>query len=147
MPLTTLNSNIIKIEGKSALYRNLTFLRNGLNFIALLLTYSHSIEILIVGQIIARYLSVTIDVLICGKIINFNALQQLKIVGIQIISPTIAMIIAFSSSMYFNQIFLKFIIYLLVFAIVFYLSNKKLKNKTQDYYQEKLKLILNKIKK
>jgi teichuronic acid exporter len=146
-PLTTINQNIIKIEGRSALYRNLTFLRNGLNFIALLLTYSYSIEMLIVGQIIARYLSVTIDVIICGKIIDFNVLKQLKIVGIQILSPTIAMIIAFSVSMYFNPIFLKFSIYLSVFVIVFYLSNKIIQNKTQDYYQEKFKLLLNKIKK
>jgi teichuronic acid exporter len=147
MPLTTLNSNIIKIEGRSALYRNLTFLRNGLNFIALLLTYSYSIEILIVGQIIAKYLSVTMDVIICGKIIDFNVFKQLKIVGIQILSPTIAMIIAFNASVFFNQIFLKFIIYLLVFAIVFYLSNKTLKNKTQDYYQGKFMQLLNKINK
>ena len=147
MPLTTLNSNIIKIEGRSALYRNLTFLRNGLNFIALLLTYSYSIEIIIIGQIMASYLSVTTDVIICGKIINFNAIQQLKIVGIQIISPTIALLIAYEVSIYFTEIFLKFAIYLVAFFAVFYFCNKLFQNKTQDFYQEKLMQLLNKIKK
>src|SRR5690606_34479351 len=41
-PLSTINSNIIKTENRSDLYRNLTFLRNGLLLAALLLTYKYS---------------------------------------------------------------------------------------------------------
>src|SRR5690606_1874320 len=70
-PLSTLNSNIIKIENKTGLYRNLTFLRNSLLFLSLLLTFKFTIEVILYGLIIARYLSVLIDVLLCGKYINF----------------------------------------------------------------------------
>ncbi len=145
-PLTTLNANIIKIEGKSALYRNLTFLRNGLNLAAILCTFLLSIEMILIGQLIARYISVTIDVLVCGKLIAFKPTQQLKIVLLQIIAPTAAMIVAFGLSLMIENTVLKLIGYTISYFLLFLFFNTFIKNDTQGYYIEKGKVLIKKIR-
>lgn len=145
-PLTTLNANIIKIEGKSALYRNLTFLRNGLNLAAILCTFHLSIEMILIGQLIARYISVTIDVLVCGKLIAFKPTQQLKIVLLQIVAPAVAMVIAFGLSILVENTLLKFIGYTISYFLLFLFVNTFVKNDTQGYYIEKMNVLIKKIR-
>ncbi len=145
-PLTTLNANIIKIEGKSALYRNLTFLRNGLNLAAILCTFLLSIEMILIGQLIARYISVTIDVLVCGQLIAFKPTQQLKIVLLQIVAPTAAMIVAFGLSLMIENTLLKLIGYTISYFLLFLFFNTFIKNDTQGYYIEKGKVLIKKIR-
>ncbi len=144
-PLTTLNSNIIKVEGKSALYRNLTFLRNGLNVVAILITFRMSIEMILVGQLIARYVSILTDVLICGKLIAFRPLQQMGILMKQIVAPLIAITIAYSLSYYCNNVYLKFGLFSVIFLMIFLTVNRLLSNKTQQYYLEKMGVIAKKL--
>jgi len=101
-PLSSLNSNIIKIENKSQLYRNLTILRNSLILFSLLLTYKYSIEIILYGLICARYISVIIDVFLCGKHINFKPKEQAIIALKQIIAPLVSCMVAVFFSHWFN---------------------------------------------
>ncbi|REG89962.1 lipopolysaccharide biosynthesis protein [Winogradskyella sediminis] len=102
IPLSSLNSNIIKIENNSQLYRNLTFLRNGLILLSLMLTYKFSIAIILYGLICARYISVIIDVLVCGKHIDFMPKEQARIALKQIVAPFTSCIIAVYLTNYFN---------------------------------------------
>lgn len=93
-PLVTVNSNIAKIHNESGLYRNLTFLRNGLKVIALILLTKTSLLVILYGQIIAAYISVLVDMYFCGKIINFGVLEQLKQFIKMLYKPVVAYIAA-----------------------------------------------------
>ncbi len=143
-PLTTLNSNIVKIEGRSGLYRNLTFLRNGLNLLAILLTFRYSIEIILLGQIAARFISIVIDVFVCGRLIAFQPSKQFKIMFVQLAAPVVGMIAAYCAGFYIMQPHLKLSVYLAVYFLVFYGTNKLLKNLTQQYYLDKILTFLRK---
>ena len=140
-PLVTLNSNIIKIENKPALYRNLTFLRNGLIFLALLTTFKYSIITIIYGQIAARYLSVVIDVLVCGKYIDLSPNYQWRLALKQVLGPTLSLLAAYNLmvNIPLSQNWQLLIIYGLTYTLVFIIFNTITKN--QSFH-----LILNKIK-
>ena len=145
IPLTTLNSNIIKIEGKSKLYRNLTFLRNGLNLVALLFTFSYSIEIILAGQIISRYISVFIDVVLSGRLIELHAPQQFIVTCKQLLAPLVSMVIAYFVSDFLVAPWLKISLYTVVYLVCFFFLNKIAGNATQVYYVTKFKSLLNRI--
>lgn len=89
-PLVTININIIKLNGKSALYRNLTFLRNGLKVLALIITAKYSLETIIWGQVIAAYISATVDMCLCGKTIDLGFFKQIRLFILSIWKPFLA---------------------------------------------------------
>jgi len=93
-PFVTVNSNIAKIHNKPKLYRNLTFLRNGLKILALMVCAKGSIVTILYGQIIAAYVSVIVDIVLCGKIIDFRFGKQIKIFFYSVIKPGIAFLLA-----------------------------------------------------
>ena len=137
-PLVTINASIIKVIGKSKLYRNLTFLRNGLSLFFLIITVSYSIEIVLIGQIFARYISVIVDVLLCGKLIKFGFYEQFKIVINQIWSPIIALSVAFIGMSFFNILIVKIISYTTLFFLLFYILNYLSHNTSQLFFGKKL---------
>ncbi|WP_338732836.1 lipopolysaccharide biosynthesis protein [Mangrovimonas cancribranchiae] len=131
-PLVTINSNIVKIENKPHIYRNLTFLRNGLLLLMLLITYTFSIEIILMGQIIARMISAIVDVFVCGKYIEFYPVKQLVILTKQILAPGVALVFGF---LMLRQLetqldIVKLMGYALVYIIVFVGVNLVVKNET-----------------
>lgn len=75
-PMMTINANIVKIQGKSKIYRNLAFLRSGLQIVALIICSRFSLETIIVGQVVAAFLSVSVDMYVCGKTIGFTIRKQ-----------------------------------------------------------------------
>lgn len=75
-PMMTINANIVKIQGKSNIYRNLAFLRSGLQIIALIICSQFSLKIIIVGQVIAAFISVSVDMYFCGRTIGFTMTKQ-----------------------------------------------------------------------
>lgn len=93
-PLITINSNIAKINNRSRLYRNLTFLRNGLRVLALILLARTDLTTLLYGQIAAAYVSVLIDMCFCGKLIDFGLIQQLKLFMRLFYKPFIAFLLS-----------------------------------------------------
>lgn len=123
-PLVTINSNIVKIENKPQIYRNLTFLRNGMLLLMLLMTFTFSIEIILMGQIIARIMSAIIDVFVCGKYISFYPYQQFKILFMQLIAPSLALISGYillqqlTTINYILQLITFVGIYILIFVII-----------------------------
>ena len=77
-PLKTINSNIVKIQGKSDVYRNLTFLRTGLQIVALSICAFISLKAIVIGQVVAAFVSVSFDMFFCGKVIGFCIDKQYK---------------------------------------------------------------------
>ncbi|MEO8932685.1 MAG: oligosaccharide flippase family protein, partial [Xanthomarina sp.] len=143
-PLTTLNANIIKIENKSGLYRNLAFLRNGLLFFSLLLTYRFSIEIVLLGLIIARYISVIIDTLLCGKYINFLPVEQFYIAFKQFISPLISCLITVYIIQYLNLIIIwqSLLAFTFIFFLIFTILNVLTRNQSFFMFLNKVKSLI-----
>lgn len=141
-PLVTINSNIVKIENKPQIYRNLTFLRNGLLLLMLLLTFTFSIEIILIGQIMARLLSSILDIFVCGKYIAFYPKKQFAILTKQMLAPMVSLLLGYFtlSQLESQSDIIKLLGYTLVYAIVFVGFNLATKN-------ESIVLILNKIKK
>jgi len=143
IPLTSLNSNIIKIENKSKLYRNLTILRNLLIFSSLLITFRFSIEIILYGLIGARFISVLTDVFLCGKYIDFMPREQFGIALKQIWAPLLSCFLAVYITDLFNMtIPWK---YLMVFTPIYFLFfiiiNLITKNKSFFMFLNKIKLL------
>ena len=103
-PLVTVNANITKIENKTNVYRNLTFIRNGLLFIALLITYRYSLQIILIGLIVARILSAILDVFICGKYVSFYPSTQFLLFFKQVYSPLLAAATSYLSIYYWEVI-------------------------------------------
>ena len=140
-PLVTINSNIVKIENRPEIYRNLTFLRNGLMFLGLLITYRYSIEIIIIGQIIAKVISAVVDVFVCGKYISFYPIKQFEIFIKHIIAPIVSLtlayysMIAINSSSYFSEL----LVFSSVYSVLFIVMNSLLKNSSFARIMEKIK--------
>lgn len=145
-PIVTINSNIIKIENKPHIYRNLTFLRNGFLLLMLLITYTFTIEIILMGQIIARMISAIVDVFVCGKYIEFYPVKQLVILTKQILTPGVALVFGF---LVLRQLetqldIVKLMGYALVYIIVFVGVNFAVKNDVFLSLTYKLKNLLKK---
>lgn len=138
-PLMTINANIAKTENKTNTYRNLTFLRNGLTLISLLFTFHYSMTTILIGLIISRYISVLIDISICGKEIDLHFMKQIKISSIQIIAPLVAMLSAYYISTYSDMVHIKLLGFCTMYFILFVLLNYIIKNKVQQTAFSKLK--------
>jgi len=145
-PLVTVNANITKIENKTNVYRNLTFIRNGLLFIALLITYRYSLQIILIGLIVARILSAILDVFICGKYVSFYPSTQFLLFFKQVYSPLLAAAASYLSIYYWggSNNFLNLGIYFITFGVIFFSINYISKNATFFYF---INNIQNKFKK
>lgn len=111
-PFLPLNANIIKIENKTQLYRNLTFLKNGLVLLSLLMTFKISLNAILYGQIIANFLTAFIFILYSGKYINLHLTDQIILASKQLFIPFTAMI--------FGVIFLNFSSFSLLVSLTIY---------------------------
>lgn len=144
-PLVTINSNIVKIENKPHIYRNLTFLRNGLLLLMLLVTYTFSIEIILIGQIIARTIAAVVSVFVCGKYIKFYPYEQFKILAVQLLAPGIALMVVYLVLYKFghHNFLMSLMISIGFYVIVYVIVNVLVKNRTFYVVFSKLKLMLN----
>lgn len=145
-PLVTINSNIVKIENRPQIYRNLTFLRNGLLLLVLLITYTFSIEIILIGQIIARTIDAVISIFVCGKYIEFHPVKQLVILTKQILAPGVALILGYLTILQLESQsdIVKLLGYVPVFTIVFLVVNFAVNNDVFLSLTHKLKSLLKK---
>jgi teichuronic acid exporter len=145
-PLMTINANITKTENRTKIYRNLTFVRNGLTLFSLLLTYKLSITHILSGLIISRFLSVFLDMVFCGRLINFGFFEQIKIVLYQLLTPLISTLVAYLFSTFFSDNLIVLIVYFCVYVFIFFVTNVLIKNVVQKIIFAKVfnKLNLNK---
>lgn len=144
LPLMTLNANILKIENKTKLYRNLNFLRNGLILLFLILTFKYGTYAIIIGYVIAVNISILFYVQYSGKLINLHTKEQFIIVIKQIISPFISLLISLSFLHFlkFKNELIIFTVFSTLFFLFVLIINKLLKNETQSYYLHKIKKII-----
>lgn len=93
-PQKVVNANIIKIQGDSALYRNLSLFDTVLRIIALLVTMTYSLEMIVVGQVVAAFISAYTYTACCGKRIGFSTKKQYRIWYSIVWKPLLAFIVS-----------------------------------------------------
>lgn len=118
-PIVTINANIAKIQGKSALYRNLAILRSLMMILALIITRSYSLPIIIIGQISATFLSAIVDMSFCGRLIGFNFGKQIKAWLWVNLKACVSFLIAYSSVSSINNLVYNSLLLFVVFTIAF----------------------------
>lgn len=143
-PLTTLNANMAKVYGFAKLYRNLSFIKNGLLIIALLITMKFSIFIILFGQVVAIYVFTIINMRVCGRLINFSTLNQFKIILYYIWIPLLSMLISYVLVMRINYPLSQLILYTGSYVVIFILINEITR---QKLYFDLKSMLLHKLKK
>lgn len=140
-PFLPLNSNIIKIANKPQLYRNLTFVKNGLVLVALLVTFKISIESILYGQIVANFLIAIIFMFYCGKFINLYPKEQVGLALKQLSAPLAATLLAVYLSGWINLTtgWNNLLIFTLIYFFTFVLVNILTRNKTFFMIYHKIK--------
>jgi len=78
-PIVVLNSNNLKVLFRTDIYRNLTIFRILTSLTALLFTFSLGLTSILYGQILACYVSVLVDVVVCSKYAPVTMKKQLRI--------------------------------------------------------------------
>jgi O-antigen/teichoic acid export membrane protein len=77
-PLQSLNLNIIKAKGKSALFLWLEIIQKVLIALSILLTYKHGVMSLIYGQVIVGVISYLLNAIVSGRIIKYHLNEQIQ---------------------------------------------------------------------
>lgn len=95
---------------------------------------------IIMGQIIGRMLSSIIDILVCGKYIEFYPRKQLIILTKQILAPVVALVIGYLTLMRLESQLeiVKLLVYSLVYIIVFVVLNLAPKNESIVFIKDKI---------
>ena len=121
-PLVTINANIVKLNGCSATYRTLTFIRTLMQVLSLLICAKFSLYVIIIGQIIASFCSAFIDMYVCGKLIGFNLNKQLNLwLGI-LFKPLVSYMLTVLCLLFVNlgqyESLISFVIYNVLFLLI-----------------------------
>lgn len=141
-PIITINANIIKIQGYSGVYRNLTFLRNTLQILSVLVTYKISIKAIIIGQIVATGISALCDMYICGRTIRFNFGTQIKMYVDKVLKPFLAYVISIILTYAISSPYCKDLVALSLYIVSFVIICIILKDQTFLSLLTKLKHLL-----
>lgn len=133
-PLMTINQNIVKIQGYSSIYRNLAFLRTGLQIVALCVCAPISLKAIIIGQVVAAFVSVSFDMFFCGSTIGFTIGKQYKLWLSILWKPLLAFSLGWASSFFISNELLACVMSTAVFLLSFMLICAITKDNTFTYY-------------
>lgn len=143
-PQLVVNANIIKIQGNSSLYRNLALFDTVLKIVALITTMTYSLKAIVVGQVVAAFISGYIYTSYCGKTIGFTTRKQYRIWFSIVWKPLLAFIVAAVAHIISDNI----IISSLVWSVLYFVSLIGLYKLTKDIIYLQIKQsVLNKLTK
>lgn len=100
IPLTSINLNIIKVNGRSDYYLKLEFLKKVTALLAILFTYSHGVEGVLVGLLVSQYLNYLPAVFVANKLLDYPLKVQLKDFG-----PSLILALTIALPIYLSQSF------------------------------------------
>jgi teichuronic acid exporter len=151
-PLQSLNLNLIKAKGKSALFLWLEIIQKVLISIAIVLTYKQGVMSLIYGQVIVSLFSYLLNAILSGRIIHYYLLEQfndlMPIMLITIISAGAAFGIKFFvgenyTLLLIGQILLCTILYLSLSKIVHIDIYAEIKEEVKNRLPVKYQFLIN----
>lgn len=144
-PIMTINSNIAKISGRADIYRNLSFIRSGCQLIALLLCAPFGLKMIIIGQVIAAFISIICDMYFAGRLNNFPFHLQCQIWFHLIWKPLLAFIISKFISLIFQDMMVSSIIWTSSYIIIYILICEFSNDPTYYIFKTKLRHAINKL--
>ena len=77
-PINVINLNILNVKGRSDLFLKLEIIKKTLVIVNILITFPFGVKIMIIGQIFVSIIGFFINTYYSGKLINYNAWQQIK---------------------------------------------------------------------
>ena len=143
-PVMTINSNLVKIQGQSNIYRNLAFLRTGLQIVALCVCAPISPKAIVIGQVVASFVSVSFDMYFCGRIIGFTIVKQLKHWCSIVWKPLFVFIICFVISGFIDNMLLSSVIATVSFVLLFIILCAITKDTDFLSFSNQIRSIINK---
>lgn len=146
-PIMTINSNMVKLQGKSNIYRNLAFLRSGLQIIALCICAPISLKAIVIGQVVASFVSVSFDMYFCGRTVGFTIGKQFKLWLSIVWKPLLVFVVCEAISLLIKSVFLSGIISSLAFVLLFSFICWATKDTEFLYYINHFKSLTQKFKK
>lgn len=134
MPLSTYNLNILKVKGRSDLLLRLEVIKKSIGFIAVFAAVPFGIMPLVISYLVISYLFSFINMIVCGKLIDYSFWEQVKDCG-KIYSIGIAsMVVTYYFRIYLIQSLDSSFMILLcigsVFALIYLLSIYLLEKET-----------------
>lgn len=142
-PLMTINQNIVKVQGYSNIFRNLAFLRTGLQIVALCICAPISLKSIIMGQVVAAFVSVSFDMYFCGRTIGFFIGKQYKLWLSILWKPLLAFSLGWASSFFISNELLACMVSTAVFLLFFILICLITEDNTFTYYTNYCKNFVN----
>lgn len=144
-PLMTINQNAIKIQGKSNIYRNLALLRTGLQIVALCICAPISLKAIVIGQVVASFVSVSFDMYFCGRTIGFTIGKQYKLWLSIIWEPLVVFIICLVISGFIDNMLLSRAIATVSFVLIFIILCAITNDTDFFYFLHNIKLTIKKL--
>ena len=147
-PLVTINNNIVKMQSRSDIYRNLSIVQNALVIIALIVSAPFSITWIIIGQIIANFIGALFYMHYCGRTIEFTLSKQIKIWRQIAWKPAVALLIAGTIVQLLHlDIIISACIRVVCLIVVFIAICELTSDKTYQYFKQHLITITKKVQK
>lgn len=141
-PFFTINSNIIKVQGNSNIYRNLSFVRAGTQIVAIAICASFSLKAIIIGQIIASFLSASVYMYYCGRTIGLKIGKQYGIWFSIIWKPLLAFMIGTVIASFVVNRNTSFLVAIVSYILTCITLCEATKDTTYTIYKNKLILIV-----
>lgn len=143
-PLSTYNLNILKVKGRSDFFLKLEIIKKSLGFMAVFVAIPFGIMTLVISYMAVGYINTFINMVSCGKLINYSFLEQLKDSIPIYISGLLAGILSYIVKILFlnniSNLFLNIsiigIIYLIAYILLIYFLDRNILNTTISNIKE-----------
>jgi len=126
-PLSILNLNILKANGRSDLFLKVDILKAPIIILALIITIPISVEAIVIGQVISTFISYLINSFYSRKLYGYGAISQFKDIWLMIISSVITGLITYFIIIIINSLVLKLVIGFGVSIIIYFLISNLFK--------------------
>lgn len=141
-PVSTYNLNILKVKGRSDLFLKIEVIKKIIGIVAMVIALPYGITALVVSLTIVAYCSVLINMVYCGKLINYGVLAQMgDVLWLYVVGFLIAVLVYFLKPILLDSIQSNFwiialigFIYIMLYVPVLYLVDR-------DMFRILLKLV------
>jgi O-antigen/teichoic acid export membrane protein len=137
-PLASINLNITKVKNRTRRYLNLTLVKRALLIVALLLTLNISIIAMIIGQLVATYLALIIELKYSGSLINYKLKEQFLDFTVALLIGGVLGVFLFIPLLYISNYYILLGIQIIIAALVFVGMNWLIKT---ELYKEVLTFV------
>lgn len=94
-PLTTYNLNILKVKGRSDLFLKLEIIKKIVGFGAILIAVFFGMLILVISQMLVTHILAYLNMLFCGRLINYSVKEQVKDCYVLYFAGIVALVLTF----------------------------------------------------